>query len=70
MKAYFGEYGTVVDAVVKMEVDTYGSAPGKSRGFGFVKFLEADAVKSVSCVMIKYTRSEEISFALSNVCVS
>lgn len=48
LNKYFGTYGAVVDAVVKMEVDTYGSVPGKSRGFGFVKFSEPAIVKLVS----------------------
>ena len=54
---YFKKYGTVVDAVVKMEipVDAYGSGgssgvPGKSRGFGFVKFADSAAVDEVSKV--------------------
>ena len=54
---YFKKYGTVVDAIVKMEVpvDAYGSGgssgvPGKSRGFGFVKFADSSAVDEVSKV--------------------
>ena len=41
LRAAFSEYGEVLEAVVKRDHET-----GRSRGFGFVTFAEANAAKA------------------------
>ena len=50
LNAYFAEYGEIVDAQVMLDRDT-----NRSRGFGFVRFVDSDAVKKV---MEKFTEHE------------
>ena len=47
LKAYFGTYGSIADAIVMKEKET-----GKSRGFGFVTFDDYDPVDKIICKYI------------------